>query len=104
MADMLHQTFNDFILSAMLLTYGIIDLLPQQLRNNQTFYKAPGRMWFRGDVTLTVWRHSCYDNIIYDVICIGAWQTVYAMVHQFFNDIRNCFYTPWTQSGGGGGH
>ena len=33
---MLHQTFNDFILSAMLLTYGIIDLLPQQLRNNQT--------------------------------------------------------------------
>ena len=44
-------------------------------------------MWFRGDV-------SCYDNIIYDVICIGAWQTVYVMFHQFFNDIRNCFLYP----------
>ena len=59
-------------------------------------------MWFRGDVTLAVWRHSCYDNIIYDVICIGAWQTVYAKFHQLFNDIRNCFLYPVNTVGGGG--
>ena len=55
MADMLHQTFNDFILSAMLLTYGIIDLLPQQLRNNQTFYKVP---WQN---VVPRWRH--FDSV-----------------------------------------
>ena len=32
-------------------------------------------------------------SYIYDVICMGAWQTVYAMLHQFFNDIRNFFKT-----------
>ena len=26
---------------------------------------------------------------IYDIFGIGAWQTVYAMLHQFFNDITN---------------
>ena len=30
--------------------------------------------------------------MIYDIICIAAWQTVYAMLHQFFNDISNFFF------------
>ena len=40
--------------------------------------------------------------ILFDVICIGAWQKVYAMFHQFFSDIRNCFLYPVTIVKGGG--
>ena len=44
--------------------------------------------WHPNDITLkSVCHHSCYGY--YDIIVIGKWQTVYAMLHLFFNDITN---------------
>ena len=54
--------------------------------------KAP----WQNVVSMMSLRHQCdaivaLMIIIYDAICIGACQTEYAMLHQYFNDIRNCF-------------
>ena len=42
--------------------------------------------WHPNDVTLkSIWRYSCYDDISLTSL-VEAWQTVYAMLHQIFND------------------
>ena len=83
MADIavLHQTFNDFILSAMLL-HPAIDLLPYQLRNYQMFYKAPWQnvvqwtslwpsLWHQCDgivsMMIYLWRHLYWSVV--DSVC-----------------------------------
>ena len=63
----------------------IKDLLPLETMELQIDVLGTLAESYLGDATqTTIWCHSCYRNI-YDVIGIGAWQTVCARLRHFFS-------------------
>ena len=88
---MLHQIFNNYILSAMLLhqwRHISITIATTELSAVLLNPLAECRL---DDVTLiSIWRHSRYDDISMTSF-VYEHAKLYAMLQQFFIDIRNHF-------------